>query len=130
MQDLTPLLQPPDALIRYYGYYSNAARGKRKKTSLDNNSRGLINQTPIINDAPDRSSCHLSWARLIHLIYEVDPLLCPSCNYTMKIIAFITDHIHIIKILKHLDLWPVQYPLKLSADTRASPLPFPISPTT
>jgi hypothetical protein len=46
----------------------------------------------------------------------------------MKIIAFITDRIQIIKILKHLDLWPVQYPVKLSTDTRASPLPFPLSP--
>jgi hypothetical protein len=79
---------PYESLIRYYGYYSNAARGKRNKTSLDNKSEPLI-----INDAPNRSSCRLSWARLIHLIYEVDPLSCPSCGSTMKIIAFITDRI-------------------------------------
>src|SRR4030042_3885908 len=95
-QEGTGLRPVPDALIRYYGYYSNTARGKRKKTSPYNNSTALINQTPTINDAPNRSSCRLSWARLIQQIYEVDPLLCPSCASTMKIIAFITDRIQII----------------------------------
>jgi len=114
---------PYESLIRYYGYYSNANRGKRKKLSPE-----IPVQTSIINDAPDRSSCRSSWARLIYQIYEVDPLICPSFGSTMKIISFITDRKHIIKILQHLNLWPVHYPEKTSTDARASPLPFPHFP--
>jgi hypothetical protein len=29
---------------------------------------------------------------LIKRIYEVDPLVCPSCGSEMKVIAFIIDH--------------------------------------
>jgi hypothetical protein len=46
----------------------------------------------------------------------------------MIIISFITDRKQIIKILQHLNLWPVHYPQKLSTDARASPLPFPHFP--
>ena len=111
---------PYESLIRYYGYYSNANRGKRKKLSHQKQF-----ETSIINDAPDRSSCRLTWARLIYQVYEVDPLICPSCASSMKIISFITDRQQIINILQHLNLWPVQYPEKTSTDARASPLPFP-----
>jgi len=47
---------------------------------------------------------------------------------TMKIISFISDRKQIIKILQHLNLWPVLYPEKTSTDARASPLPFPHFP--
>ncbi len=33
----------------------------------------------------------LSCAKLIHRVYEVDTLLCPSCGAEMKILAFILD---------------------------------------
>jgi len=46
-----------------------------------------------------------NWARLIQKVYEVDPLLCPKCQGTMKIISFIEDLDIIEKILRHLDLW-------------------------
>jgi len=46
----------------------------------------------------------------------------------MKIISFITDRKQIIKILQHLNLWPIHYPEKTSTDARASPLPFPHFP--
>ena len=39
-----------------------------------------------------------SWTRLIHKIFEVDPLLCPNGGKAMKIIAFITNHQEIKKI--------------------------------
>jgi hypothetical protein len=44
-----------------------------------------------------------SWARLIKRIYEVDPLLCPSCGGAMKVIAFITEHEVVDAILRHLE---------------------------
>ena len=83
-----------EALIRYYGHYANAARGKRKKMDLA--CKPLLN---IIADAPDRKTCRRSWARLIYQVYEVDPLKCPKCGARMKIIVFIQEREEIIRIL-------------------------------
>ncbi len=44
------------------------------------------------------------WAEMIRKVYEVDPLLCPSCGGQMKIISFIEDHKVIDKIIDHLKL--------------------------
>jgi hypothetical protein len=49
-----------------------------------------------------------NWARLIQKIYNVNPLLCPKCLGSMKIIYFIEDEEIISKILKHLGLWEVK----------------------
>ncbi len=43
--------------------------------------------------------------KLIQKIYEVDPLTCPKCSGTMKVISVIEDEDVIINILKHLGLW-------------------------
>ena len=44
-----------------------------------------------------------SWARLIKRIYEVDPLVFPSCGSEMKVIAFITEHGLVDAILRHIE---------------------------
>ncbi len=49
-----------------------------------------------------------NWARLIQKIYKVNPLLCPKCSGSMRIIAFIEDEQLVKKILKHLGLWDVK----------------------
>ena len=49
-----------------------------------------------------KAKASVSWARLIHKIFDVDPLLCPHCGKEMKIIAFITSPQEIKKILKHI----------------------------
>jgi len=41
---------------------------------------------------------------MIRKVYEVDPLLCPSCGGQMKIISFIEDHKVIDRIIAHLKL--------------------------
>jgi len=41
---------------------------------------------------------------MIKKVYEVYPLIYPSCASTMKIIAFIQDHKVIDKIIHHLNL--------------------------
>ena len=86
-------------MVRYYGYYSNVSRGKRKKQDQDE-------WIPCILE-PDKDSKEYrkSWARLIQKIYEVDPLTCPKCQGRMRIITFIEDEEVIKKILKHLGVW-------------------------
>jgi hypothetical protein len=85
-----------EQMVRYYGYYSNVSRGKRKEQNQDE-------WIPCILE-PDKFSkeSRKNWARLIQKIYEVDPLTCPECQGWMRIIAFIEDPEIIKKILKHL----------------------------
>ncbi len=91
-----------EQMVRYYGYYSNVSRGKRKKQDQDD----LI---PSILEPEQSSKAHRkNWARLIQKIYEVDPLTCPKCSGKMKIISFIENEEVIKKILKHLGLWEVK----------------------
>jgi transposase len=45
-----------------------------------------------------------SWAEMIHKVYEVNPLRCPQCGGTMKLIAFITDYQVVDRIVNHLKL--------------------------
>jgi len=91
-----------EQMVRYYGYYSNVSRGKRKKNDHDE----LI---PSILE-PDGTSKEYrkNWARLVQKIYEVDPLTCPKCHGRMRIISFIEDDEVIKKILKHLGLWKIK----------------------
>ena len=89
-------------MVRYYGYYSNVARGKRKKSEKDD----LIPSVPENDDSSKER--RKNWARLIQKIYEVDPLTCPKCSGEMKVISVIEDEEVIKKILKHLGLWEVK----------------------
>jgi hypothetical protein len=71
----------------------------RKKAGTDDNVPALME--PGMTSAAMRRK----WAQLIQKIYHVDPLLCPKCQGTMKIIAFIEEADIIRMILKHLGLW-------------------------
>ena len=84
-------------MIRYYGIYSNAHRGKRRKAKEAENPFLIIEQ-----DEPFVSS--RGWAEMIRKVYETDPLLCPQCGGRMKLIAFIEDHAVIDRIVNHLRL--------------------------
>lgn len=94
-----------EQMVRYYGYYSNASRGKRRKLGLDDAEIPVIAEADI--DTPYRKKCRANWARLIQKIYEIDPLTCPKCNGTMRVIAFIEEAAVIRKILEHLGLWVI-----------------------
>ena len=89
-------------VVRYYSFYSNVSRGKRKKQDQEEMISSILE--------PDGSSKEnrKNWARLIQKIYEVDPLTCPKCQGRMRILAFIENPEIIKKILKHLDLWDLK----------------------
>ena len=44
------------------------------------------------------------WAEMIHKVYEVDPLRCPTCGGQMSIISFIEEPKTIDRIIGHLKL--------------------------
>jgi len=91
-----------EQMVRYYGYYSNVSRGKRKKQDLDD----II--PSILEPEGSSKAFRKNWARLIQKIYETDPLCCPKCSGKMKILSFIEDPEVIKKILKHLGLWDIK----------------------
>jgi len=101
---------PRRHLVRYYGAYSNVSRGKRKRQDVAMATAGAVlrdgeHATSARADrdhSPDARALRRSWAQLIKRVYEVDPLLCPSCGAEMRIIAFISDHDVVDAILRHL----------------------------
>ena len=98
--------EPRRHLVRYYGWYSNVSRGGRRKAEAEVERVAEVGVAGASRDDRDRTrdarSLRRTWAQLLKRIYEVDPLVCPSCGAEMKVIAFIVDHAVVDKILRHL----------------------------
>ena len=101
---------------RYYGWYSNVSRGKRRRqveavtdTGPCDGEQARSTQSDR-DHSPDARALRRSWAQLIKRIYEVDPLVCPSCGSEMKVIAFITEHEVVDAILRHLAKTGARHP--------------------
>jgi len=84
-------------MVRYYGLYANAHRGKIKKASL------AAFPFRIVEDKLERIPSK-GWAEMIRKVYEIDPMLCPQCGGTMKVIAFLSDFSVVDRIINHLKL--------------------------
>jgi len=85
---LAQIPEPRKHLVRYYGYYSNAARGKRRKLDQPAEAEDSAAADPTPSEVSNLKRC---WAELLRRVYEVDPLLCPKCGSQIKVIAFITE---------------------------------------
>jgi len=87
-------------------------RGKRRKAEAENGEVvGAGGPSGAERDeARNARALRRSWAQLIKRIYEVDPLVCPSCGSEMKVIAFITEHDVVDAILRHLAKAEVRSP--------------------
>ena len=59
-------------LVRYAGWYSNRSRGKRRR--MDAQPEEVVAREADVREAARVRS---TWARLIHKVYEDDPLECP-----------------------------------------------------
>jgi hypothetical protein len=58
----------------------------------------------IIIEEESRKIPRRGWAEMIRKVYEVDPLRCPQCGGTMKLIAFLTEFEVVDRIINHLKL--------------------------
>jgi len=96
--------EPRKHLVRYYGAYSNVSRGKRRRQIEEIGDVPGPAEDRAVSGAPpaDERRLRRRWSQLIKRVYEVDPLVCPSCGGEMKIIAFIVDHAVVDAILRHL----------------------------
>jgi len=78
-------------LARYYGFYSNKARGQRRRQDAP----ALNPMAASCPDAPQdddfRRFCRRAWARLIRKVYLADPLTCPKCGGRLRILSFIDN---------------------------------------
>jgi len=82
--ELDHLPAPNQQMTRYWGFYSNVARGKRRAAARrlvagldpdeDNLGDAGISTVPGgIDDEPFRCRACLTWAALIKKVYEIDP---------------------------------------------------------
>ncbi|MGH9338628.1 MAG: IS91 family transposase [Acidobacteriota bacterium] len=95
-------------MVRYYGRYSNASRGKRRRektAALSGQTRTHLQNGAASESEQFSRERRRNWARLLRKIYEADPLVCTRCGSPMEIISFIEQRQAIQKILQHLDLW-------------------------
>ena len=92
-------------IVRYYGYYSNKARGQRRRQAAAAAIPGPPRSPDNPQDDDFRRFCRRAWARLIGKVYLIDPLTCPKCGGRLRIISFIDNPSVIEKILRHLKLW-------------------------
>ncbi len=87
-------------MTRYYGWYANRLRGARRKATAAD-----VEPAPIAmaeREALPLREARRRWAELLRRIYEVDPLTCPACGGSMRILAVITEGAVIDRILAHL----------------------------
>jgi len=88
--------------VRYYGFLSNAARGRRRKEQEGEDPLPTVLKPEA---PPEGFGKNSAWATFIQKVYEVDPLECPRCSAQMRVISFITDPLVVRRILEHLGLW-------------------------
>jgi hypothetical protein len=113
LAEFTQHIPPHGAhLIRYYGWYSNKARGMRQKRQQAAAEAAARPSNPEDAARPSPARCSRTWAMLIKRVYEVDTLACPQCGGRMKVIAFIEPPQGevIEKILRHCGLWRCSAP--------------------
>ena len=84
-------------MVRYYGLYANAHRGKIRKASLTAFPLRIVEDE--LRRLPSKG-----WAAMIRKVYEVDPMLCPKCGGAMKVLAFLTNFSVVDRIIDHLKL--------------------------
>jgi hypothetical protein len=85
---------PKMHMTRFYGAYSNRAR------KIYRGEDGSAPVRVVAADALPKSRA--TWARLLRMVFEVDPLACPVCGAEMKVVSVITTPSVIDGILRHL----------------------------
>ena len=69
-----------------YGWYASRTRGIRRRAGTEGQQTVYAASVPVpLREARRR------WAELLRRIFEVEPLECPRCGQTMRIVAFITE---------------------------------------
>jgi len=89
---------PRSHQVRYYGAYANKVRQGYRDEAGEVRVRQLAEE-----DEPPLPKSRASWARLLRLVFEVDPLTCTQCGAQMRVIAVITQPALIDQLLRHVE---------------------------
>ena len=141
------IIPPPRLhLVRYHGALApNAALrdavtwAARRRSTLDELQEGVpLEGLAALTDALKRearkalSAACRAWAACLRRVFEIEPLLCPSCGKEMAAMSAILDGKELVRLLKHLDLpsdfdktRPARAPPEI--DFEISTVGFPIS---
>jgi hypothetical protein len=95
--------RPYSNLIRYHGILANRSKDRPLLPSPGSDTDG---QVPA-----EQEPRRVPWAQLLRRAMDIDALSCPRCSTPMLVIAFITDHAVLKKILEHLGLPSAPPPL-------------------
>ncbi len=81
------LVQIPDPrrhLVRYYGSYATAARGKRRKAEAQLGAQASNGTSEeALPTPPERAALRRRWANLIRRVYEVHTFVCPRLQHRL-----------------------------------------------
>ena len=97
---------PYETLTFYYGIYSSSYRGKQNREQKQELETIESKGTAGTADGKITSA----WARLIHKIFEIDPLKCDKCGQPMRFIAFIIRTDETNKILEYIGQTTIRPP--------------------
>jgi hypothetical protein len=97
---LVHIPEPNKHLVHFYGAYANRVRQTYQHPIRQQDP---AKPTTTTTPTPTPRAANKRWRELIYRIYEVDPLTCPRCGAEMKVLAFITEHEVISRILDHRD---------------------------
>jgi hypothetical protein len=88
---------------RYWGFYSNAARGKRLRDAAEGSEDSTAN--PNEDEDPDgwMKRRRISWAQLIRKVFEIDPMLCHFCGGRLQVLSFTLELGAIRRFLASID---------------------------
>jgi hypothetical protein len=118
-----------ESTTRYYGAYSSRTRSVQKKQSTNNSSpESTSTLIPCALEPQSIRKASKSWASLIKRVFEIDPLICPKCSSTMRVVSFITNSNEVNRLLKNLGIpaWTIPEPIKSNAppSTKPSTIPY------
>ncbi len=106
-------LTPPAGLktVRYVGAYAGSLRARGGSDPPP--------PTPLEpNEAAPPHAGSSAWARLLHRVFQLSPLLC-ECGSILRLKSFVTADTELVRLLHYLDL-PTELPT--TARSRAPPL--------
>jgi hypothetical protein len=86
--------------VRFYGHYACRSRGARRP------SEEWAKEGCEPEHAEKRKRCPPSWARLIHKVFQADPLVCRRCGAKLELVGYVCDGFAVRRVLDELGLGP------------------------
>jgi len=86
-------------LTYIFGIGHSTARGILEKAKVSPDTRVMNLDEEELRRIPSKG-----WAAMIRKVYEVDPMVCPRCGGSMKVVAFLMEHAVVDRIIDHLKL--------------------------